>query len=346
MRAPSLIRIAPLRALTLLAACVCSSTVHAETPNAEMRTAARELAREGADLAQAGKCDEALDRFQRAFAIVPAPTIAVHEARCLAQLGRLLEAADRYELVQRSPLEPGAPAAFTEAVEEARTALIALRPRIPRLKVQVSGIVADEPTLKVLLNDRELPHALLGVDRPIDPGTYTISASAKGRRTAREILEIEEGANHVIDLELSPLTAKQPSAPKPAPAATTETDTSIDAETEPERARSSTGRTVGWAFVGIGTAGVASGVITALLAQDKERALEADCDGLRCPESARDDLDSMRLMRTLSFVGYGVGIAALATGGVLLLSSADSSSNSARTELGLGVSKVFVRGSF
>src|SRR4026207_1009908 len=88
----------------LLALCVHSARLHAAEPDAEMRTTARELAREAAELAQAGKCDAAIDMFRRAYPLAPAPTIAVHEARCLAQLGRLLEAVDRYELVQRSPM--------------------------------------------------------------------------------------------------------------------------------------------------------------------------------------------------------------------------------------------------
>ena len=68
------------------------------------RAAARELAMQGAQLQQAGNCAEALDRFARAEAIFPAPTNLVHEAQCEAQLGKLVEAADHYRMVVRTPL--------------------------------------------------------------------------------------------------------------------------------------------------------------------------------------------------------------------------------------------------
>lgn len=323
----------------LIAACSASPRAFADEPDAEIRTTARELAREGAELANAGQCGEAIDRFKRAYALVPAPTIAVHQARCLVQLERFLEAVDLYELVQRTPLEPNPPAAFVEAIEEARSALVALRPRIPRLKVEVRGAPADDPSLTVVLNDRELPRALLGVERPIDPGQYEVTASAKGKKPATKTVVVEEGTAAAILLDLEPAGAPSKSAPQ-----SVVFDEPIPDDPPPDSSASS-GRTWGWIFVGLGAAGIGSGVATALVAQSKESALEEACDGLACPESSRDDLDSMNLFRTLSFVGYGVGIAAAATGGVLLLTSGGES-QSARAELAIGIRSAYVRGWF
>ena len=101
-----------IRARATLGVSLFCASLHAEGADAELRTAARELAREAAELADAGRCDTAIDKFRRAYALVPAPTIAVHEARCLVQLGRLLEASDRYELVLRTPIAADAPAAY------------------------------------------------------------------------------------------------------------------------------------------------------------------------------------------------------------------------------------------
>ncbi|HEY3256853.1 MAG TPA: hypothetical protein VGJ91_23015, partial [Polyangiaceae bacterium] len=89
--------------------------------DAEMRTAARDLATQGAQAFDAGDYAQASDFFRRAHELVPAPSIALLHARSLAKLGQLLEAIDIYEQTARFKLPDDAPEAYLQAVETARS---------------------------------------------------------------------------------------------------------------------------------------------------------------------------------------------------------------------------------
>jgi hypothetical protein len=301
--ASRLLRIAPLVVGIVFAVELSSSVAHALETDHETRTVARELARDGAALADAGKCSEALDLFERAHSLVRAPTIAVMQARCLMQLGRLIEALEIYERVRRHGYDPTEPDAFKRAVAEATTEALDLRVRIPRVLIRVSGPGSSSRALAVRLDDRIVLPALLGVDRPVDPGVHRLEASVPGQaRAAQEVL-LEESRRYVVDLQLQPIKSTPGS------------------KTQQLDNASSVQPTLGWVFLGIGGAGLATGAVTALLAGDQQSTVDGQCTARQCPESARDDIESFRTLRTVSFISYGVGFAAAATGGVLLLTA-------------------------
>ncbi len=161
---------------------LCASSAFAE--DAEIRTAARDLATQGAQAFDAGDYAQASDFFRRAHELVPAPSIALLRARSLAKLGQLLEAIDIYEQTSRLKLAEDAPEAYVQAVETARNELEEVRRRLPRLKLTLIGVSATEPA-QVSMDDKPTPDALLGVERPINPGA-TSHRSARGGPTARD----------------------------------------------------------------------------------------------------------------------------------------------------------------
>ena len=114
-----------------------SSASHAQGVDAETRTVARELARQGADAFERHDYTTALDRLTRAFSLFSAPTISVMQARSLVHLGRFVEALDKYEETQRMSLGDDSPDAFRQAVNEAKSEAEELRARIPRLLIRV-----------------------------------------------------------------------------------------------------------------------------------------------------------------------------------------------------------------
>src|SRR6516165_4974217 len=97
--------------LTLCAATAAAAPAFAQVTDAE-RAAARQLFKEGDDLQRDGKFPEALDKFQRAQQVFAAPTNLLRIAECQAALGRLVESAESYRAVVRSPLPAGSPPAF------------------------------------------------------------------------------------------------------------------------------------------------------------------------------------------------------------------------------------------
>ena len=103
----------------LLAFSSAAPSVRAQDSDPETRTAAREMATQGAEAFEKQDYETALDRFQRASALFRAPSISVMEARTLVKLGRLLAALDKYESTRHIVLPPDAPEALHRAVEDA-----------------------------------------------------------------------------------------------------------------------------------------------------------------------------------------------------------------------------------
>jgi hypothetical protein len=99
-------------------------------PSTEARELARGLADEGANAYAAGDYERALTLFQEAYRLVPAPTVALFEARTLVKLGRLREARVAYSRLVETELGDDAPQAFRDAVQTGRSELDALDQRL------------------------------------------------------------------------------------------------------------------------------------------------------------------------------------------------------------------------
>ena len=127
-------------AAVLIVLAIRTAPGHAQGADAEMRTVARELARQGADAFEQRDYATAMDRLTRAYSLFRAPTISLMQARALARLGRMVEALDKYEETQRLPLGDEPPDAFLKAVGEAKDEAQELRTRVPRISIQVRAL--------------------------------------------------------------------------------------------------------------------------------------------------------------------------------------------------------------
>jgi hypothetical protein len=154
------------------------------------RQAARELFQQGFQLQQAGKYTEALDKFQRAQAVYSAPTNLLHIAECQAQLGQLVESTETYRGLARLMLPKDTPQAFLAAQTQGAAELQQIEPRIPRVRVEVAP--TNIGGLAVTIDDQPMNVALVGVDRPIDPGTHKVTVSAPGYIRQEKTITIKE----------------------------------------------------------------------------------------------------------------------------------------------------------
>lgn len=278
-------------------------TATASAEDAEIRTAARDLATQGAQAFEAGDYAQASDFFRRAHELVPAPTIALLRARSLAKLGQLLEAIDIYEQTARFKLPDDAPEAYSQAVETARNEMEDVRHRLPRLKLMLIGVTSDEHP-QVSMDDKITPDALLGVERPINPGQHRIEARVGGQLRATRELSIVESQSYQIELDVRPAEP----APKPVLA---EPPASTHAHAHSWR------QTGGYVALGVGVLGLGIGTYTGIVALNHKSDLDSVCKP-NCPPSSAEDIDAFRSNRTISYVSFGVGIAAAATGVALL----------------------------
>ncbi len=307
-------------ALALVSGRANSQTMNEGDP--ATRTAARDLAGQGAEAFDQRQYQVALDLFQRAAALVRAPTIALMQARCLKQLGRWVEAIDAYEVAQHLPIGDGTNPAFQSAIASAADEERALRTRLPRLNVHIEGLGTKE--VEVLLDERKLPAALVGVDMPVDPGAHQVEARSAGRETVKRDVVLREGAREILNIALASATP-----PTVAPTAGSAV-TNRAPPAEPARhSHGSSSRTLSWVALGVGSASVATGVLMSALALSKRSELDDVCRP-GCPPSYRDDISRYRTYRTLSYATIGFGVATVATGvGFLIFGEKSDTSQSA-----------------
>jgi hypothetical protein len=175
---------------------------------------------------------------------------------------------------------------------------------LPRLKVTLIGVTSSEP-VQVSMDDKPTPDALLGVERPINPGQHRIEARVAGQLRATRELSMVESQSYQVELDLRPV---QP-APKPV---------AVQAELgESSSSNLSWRKTGGYVALGVGALGLGIGTYTGLSALHHKSELDSVCHP-NCPTSSADNIDAFRSNRTVSYVSFGVGIAAAATGVVLL----------------------------
>jgi hypothetical protein len=202
------------------------------------------------------------------------------------------------------PLEAGAPDAFQRAVADATTEVEAVRARVARLELRLP---ADAPPgSEVTLDDRPVPAALLGVPKPVNPGTHRLSARAPGRAPYASQITLAEGGRETVQISLEAAVA--PSRPA-APAATARHRTSP----------------LTFVLLGGGGLAIVAGTATGIAALSHKSSLDAACKP-GCPTNMSEELSAFRRDRTLSYLAFGVGLAAAGTGAYLLLHESASGS--------------------
>lgn len=239
----------------LLCSALAPGIARAQEVSEGDKAAARQLVVEGFAALERKDYATAADRFSRADTVVHAPTVSLGLARAQVGLGKFVSAQENYNRVIHEGLLPGASPAFVKAVEDGRTELAALAPRVPSLVIQVRG--AGVP--KVTLDGVVVPPALLGAKRPVNPGKHLIRAVAPTLETREASVTVGEGQTETVTLNLvgapvgAPVAEVVAPGPGPAPVPVPVADTGGGA--------GSGRRPIGFALLGVGAAGLAVGAI-------------------------------------------------------------------------------------
>ena len=310
--------------------------------SAENTAAARALGIEGVQLADAGKCPEAIEKLTRAEALHHAPTILGRLGECQVNVGQVVEGTENLNSVVREQLAPNAPKVFHDAQERAQKVLTAATPKIAHLVVRITPA---EVNASVLVAGKPVPAALIGAERPTDPGTLEVTATAPGYKPASASVTLAEGGHQDITL----LMEKDPNAVVAPALGTPPAAVATQAPPAPAAHHSNA---PAYVALGIGAVGVLAGSVTGALAFSKA----SDCPDKVCP--TQDKLDSAKSMATISTVTFGVGIAGIAVGTILLLTNHSSEAAPAQAQAKprpepkltvhpwIGVSSLGVMGSF
>lgn len=309
------------RALLLCALALAASPARAQAPSSN-EAAAEALFHEGRALVASGRIEEGCQKLEASQALDPGTGTLIHLADCHEKAGRTATAWARFREAAARAARDGRP----ELETIAKTRAGELEPKLARLRVDApAGVV-------VRRGDDEIPPAALGSALPIDPGEYTITASAPGRRpwsTRVRVTPAESSSVVVPALEAA-------SASPELSTGHTAADTS---------APGSGRRVLGFSVGGLGIAALGVGAVAGFVAIGANDRSKQVCpnDGICADERARRDNADARTAATVSTIGVVAGGVLLATGVALVLSAP---SGPTRTTLRASPRALFLEGTW
>jgi hypothetical protein len=293
----------PLLPALLMATLLCAP---ARADRAAERDA-RALFVQGNQQIKEGNYAGALELFRSAYARFPSVKILLNIGTMLRQLGRNVEAADAYEAYLREPA--AAPAKRLEVGKlladlDARVSKLRVILDDRRATVRVDGKAKEQTGGLILLRIAPGPHGVSAEQQGMTPVLVNVTALA-GQET--EVKLHLEPAVPPLPVPASELAASIPVVPQ-------EPHASVHAPSISAR------RTLGFASIGVGAAGLGLGAVTGVLALQKHGALTDACPDGHCREQT-DAIRGLHTMETLSTAGFIGGAALAATGIVLFITT-------------------------
>ncbi|MFO0552675.1 MAG: tetratricopeptide repeat protein [Polyangiaceae bacterium] len=321
-----------LAGVLFVAAVAPSTRVEAAPTESDQKKDARSAAIAGNDAFAKKQFDKALDYFQRAESIMHAPTHLLMIARSQVELGRLADARETYNTLVREQLPANASTPFKDAQQKAKKELEALEPRVPTVLVNVSD--ASLPGLTITMDGDPMPTALIGIARPVNPGSHVFKATATDATSEETPLKVEEGAHLTLSLTLKLLPKKD--VPPPDPVKGKDPEQTPPKDKEAESSGPSPLLIAGGVVLGVGVVGL--GVGGALLGLGYVKRGEADhsyelCGAELCVEGSPgaqhvNELDDdATLKQTAGLIGLIAGGAVGIAGAALIIVSATGSSS-------------------
>jgi len=285
--------------------------------HADDKAAAEALFLKAKKLEKAGQTADACDAYAKSQQLDPQFGTEYNLALCDVNLGKLATAWELLrELAQKDTN------AKRKKDSEKRAA--SLDARISKLLITTAGPV--EPGLVVHRGDDDVTN-LLGVEDPVDDGSYHVTATAPGFQDwSNDVSVSGEGAVITVKIpSLTPVEAAHPiqHEPPPPPHDTTKIDEEPPA---PPPAHHSHRKLVGLTIAGVGVASLGVGLYFGSVASsDWSKATDV------CPEQAcanQADLarggklvDDAKKAGNLSTIFVGAGVAVAATGVILWLTA-------------------------
>jgi hypothetical protein len=252
--------------------------------------AAREQVKIGYQLAQEGKCEQALPHFVESLRLDAKAITLINLAQCEEKTGKLADALGHWVDARARAQAEGNVAIEAEAEKRAK----ALEPKLPKLTVTLAGAGAA-PGVEVVRDGVVLGSVSMGVALPVNPGPHTLVVRAPDREDTTQNVTIAEGENKKVELKLGAAkkaTAAAPAAPRG------------------DRKESEAGGTSSLVYIGFGVAlvGVGVGSVTGILAIGRGSDAKANCQDGLCKQ--QEDLDAAKggqTLGTISTIGFIVG---------------------------------------
>jgi hypothetical protein len=280
-------------------------------PDAAALTKARSQFQQALSLETAEDWAGALSLFQQVAAIKLTPQVRFHIGLCEEHLGRLAAALGDYKL---AAVEAEA-AKATEVAAQVAARTDELRARIPKIIIS-RGKGAEYAS--VSLDGVSLGSSSVGNELPVDPGPHHVDATARGYKPYSETIVLAEKELKKLELKLDPVAAEvvpPPPGPQPPPVGD-----------QPAEAPSKTRKVIPFVVGGVGIASLAASGVFFLMRSSAISKLEGKCgpNNDQCPSELQSTYNSGKTYSLLVPITLGVGVAAVGTAVVLLVTQKKS----------------------
>jgi hypothetical protein len=145
----------------------------------------------GRELVEQGEWKEGCAKFEASMALYPAASTLLNIARCYEHEGKLALAWSAYQRALVINRETQGEERKKALDDVAKKGLTDIEPRLPRLKILISGTTPSG--LHVMQNGKDVPVALLGTIIPVDPGQQSVFAEAPGFEPFTQSVTVAEG---------------------------------------------------------------------------------------------------------------------------------------------------------
>jgi hypothetical protein len=275
-------------------------------PSAQERAMAEALFQQAKKLGAAGDLEKACKKFEESFEHDPTLGTKLHSAACYEELGRTASAWAAFSEAAAMALTAG----DSERETLAKERVAKLEKQLPRLILEVPDSVEG---MQVEVDGQNL--SSFGTALPIDPGSHRIKVFAPGYESWETTITVAKGAG-TDTLSVPALVSTKDSG-----GARDGASKGASADGSVEFGGSSTQRTVGFVVGGVGLVALAAGGYFGLQAQSKTEDADAHCSGKFCTPRGLEGHDDAQQAALFSTIGFGVGIAGIATGTLLILTA-------------------------
>jgi hypothetical protein len=207
-----------------------------------------------------------------------------------------------------------------------------LHSRIPSLSVKITGVAVD--SVAVTIDDAPVPTEALAAPRLLDPGSHDVVARSTSGGVAEAKVDLLEGESREVELKIVFTPAAPAAGALPGPTRTAIVDPAGAFSAGPPPAPVARSHALEWALLGAGAGVAAASVVLMVVEAGKTSDASASHD--------RSAYDDAKTGWTVGLAGLLVGGAAVAVGGVVLVSTS-SNARDARASAWLRVGPGDVR---
>ena len=325
------------RLSSVLLVTLVSASLWAQSP--EQKLAAEGLFDAGKKLMTDGNLKEACPKFAESDRLDAGIGVKLYLADCYEKSGKTASAWSTFKAAAAMAAQKN-----DNREKIARERAANLEKKLSKITINVTAEAASIAGIVVKQDGLEVTKPMWGVSVAVDPGEHTIEATAPGREAwVKKITVVEQKDEAVSVGELSvagktpvvapttsasnkpapvpvassvapAVTAKQPPPPPPPPA-----------QEKPVEASGSSRGTIGLVVAGVGLVGIGVGAYFGTQVLSKNSDAEKECNAQnQCSQKGLDLTEDAKSARTLSYVSFGLGGAALVVGSVLFFTAPSS----------------------